>query len=87
MLWLYQRHALKAFRASVGDEEGHDSFTPPKKLNSRCSQAVDPPVLCLIIRTAPTQIQLLDLFAQWEFNPGIPNISYGGALNEITPEP
>jgi len=23
MLWLYQRHALKAFRASVGDEEGH----------------------------------------------------------------
>ncbi len=23
MLWLYQRHALKAFRASVGDVEGH----------------------------------------------------------------
>ncbi len=23
MLWLYQRHALKAFRALVGDEEGH----------------------------------------------------------------
>jgi len=23
MLWLYQRHALKAFRASVGDEDGH----------------------------------------------------------------
>ena len=39
-LWLYQRHALKAFRASVGDKEGHYSFVPPKKLNSRCSQAV-----------------------------------------------
>ena len=26
MLWLNQRHALKAFRASVGDVEGHDSF-------------------------------------------------------------
>jgi len=24
MLWLYQRHALKALRASVWDEEGHD---------------------------------------------------------------
>jgi len=23
MLWLYQRHALKAVRASVGDKEGH----------------------------------------------------------------
>jgi hypothetical protein len=23
MLWLDQRHAPKAFRASVGDEEGH----------------------------------------------------------------
>ncbi len=23
MLCLYQRHALKAFRASVGDEDGH----------------------------------------------------------------
>ncbi len=23
MLWLYQRHAHKALRASVGDEEGH----------------------------------------------------------------
>jgi len=23
VLWLYQRHALKAFRASVGDVEGH----------------------------------------------------------------
>ncbi len=23
MLWLCQRHAFKAFRASVGDEEGH----------------------------------------------------------------
>ncbi len=22
MLWLYQRHALKTFRASAGDEEG-----------------------------------------------------------------
>jgi len=27
MLWLYQRHALKAFRASVGDVEGHFNFT------------------------------------------------------------
>jgi hypothetical protein len=26
ILWLYQRHDLKAFRASVGDVEGHDSF-------------------------------------------------------------
>ena len=24
VLWLDQRHALKAFRAPVGDEEGHD---------------------------------------------------------------
>ncbi len=23
MLWLYQRHALKAFRASVGDENSY----------------------------------------------------------------
>ena len=40
MLGLYQRHTLKAFRASVGDEEGHDYFVTPKKINSRCSQAV-----------------------------------------------
>ncbi len=24
MLWLYQRQALKAFRASVGDAEGYE---------------------------------------------------------------
>jgi hypothetical protein len=38
MLWLYQRHALKAFQASVGDEEGNDYFVTPKNINSRCSQ-------------------------------------------------
>ncbi|MCH6580767.1 MAG: hypothetical protein IH802_10470 [Nitrospinae bacterium] len=27
MLWLYQRHALKACRASVGDEEGHRKYS------------------------------------------------------------
>ncbi len=26
VLWLYHRHALKAFRASVGNEKGHDYF-------------------------------------------------------------
>jgi hypothetical protein len=26
VLWLYQRHALKAFRASVGKEDGHNDF-------------------------------------------------------------
>ncbi len=27
MLWLYQRHVLKAFRASVGDEDGHRGYS------------------------------------------------------------
>jgi PAS domain S-box-containing protein len=27
MLWLYQRHALKAFRASVGDEDSHRGYS------------------------------------------------------------
>ena len=58
MLWLYQRHALKAFRASVGD--GNSILVALRRsvpLFSLCN-----------IRTAPTQIQLLDHFAQLEFN-------------------
>jgi len=31
-LWLYQRHALKAFRASVGNEEGHKLVNYKKAL-------------------------------------------------------
>jgi hypothetical protein len=33
MLRLYQRHALKAFRASVGDVEGHDLLTVRLRLH------------------------------------------------------
>jgi len=46
MLWLYQRHALKAFRASVGDEEGHSYFGGlgfTRFKNSRNGTAVRPP--------------------------------------------
>ena len=31
MLWLGQGYALKAFRAFVGDEEGHELLTCPQK--------------------------------------------------------
>jgi len=36
MLWLDQRHALEAFRASVADEEGHEwNYTiKPAAINS-----------------------------------------------------
>jgi len=38
MLWLYQRRALKAFRASVGDEEGYMRYAnilrPDSNINS-----------------------------------------------------
>ena len=48
MLWLYQRHTLKAFRASVGDEGSHFSFavtTVPRFLASTRGPVFEPPLL------------------------------------------
>ncbi len=48
ILWLYQRHALKAFRASVGDVEGHFNFavtTVPRFLASTRGPVFEPPLL------------------------------------------
>jgi hypothetical protein len=47
MLWLYQRHALEAFRACVGDEDGHFNFavtTLSKFLASTRGPVFEPPL-------------------------------------------